>query len=98
MRTKNAVRINADEGEHLRLVKLADCVLCDAAAPNEAHHVVQGDHYTTVAVCPICHRGPSGIHGDQTMLRLRFKAAGARGELLAINETHRRVAALRRTQ
>jgi hypothetical protein len=96
MRTKNAYRITRDEAEHLQLVKLIACVLCDVPGPVEAHHVVQGDHFTAIGVCPICHRGPSGIHGDQTMLRLRFKAVGLRGEVLAINETLRRVAAIRR--
>jgi hypothetical protein len=67
-------------------------VTCDEPAPSEAHHVVQGDHYTTVALCQPCHRGPRGIHGDQTMLRLRFRIAGTHGELRAINETLARIA------
>ena len=25
--------------------------------PSEAHHIVQGDYFTTVAVCHDCHRG-----------------------------------------
>jgi hypothetical protein len=94
MRTKNAARITPSEADHLRRVKLCSCVTCDAPPPSAAHHVVQGDHFTTVAVCEACHVGPQGIHGDQTMLRLRFKAGGLRGEFLALNETLRRVAAL----
>lgn len=59
--------------------------------PRIAHHVVQGDHFTTVAVCEPCHVGKGGIHGDQTMLRLRYRIGGITGELRAINETLRRV-------
>ncbi len=91
MRTKNAVRITNAEGAHLALVKESGCVLCDAGPYVEAHHVEQGDHFTCIGLCPECHRGPKGIHGDQTMLRLRFKATGLRGEMLALNETLRRV-------
>jgi hypothetical protein len=98
VRTKNAARITPDEADHMRRVKLCACVTCDAGPPSIAHHVEQGDHFTVIAVCDHCHTGPKGVHGDQTMLRLRFKAGGARGELLAINETHRRVAALRRSE
>lgn len=96
MRTKNSARITLAESEHLALVKSCACVLCDAGPPSIAHHVVQGDHYTTVAVCEPCHVGRMGIHGDQTMLRIRFKLAGLQAEVRAINETLRRVDALRR--
>jgi hypothetical protein len=95
MRSKNSRRHDTAESEHLALVKSCDCVTCDAAAPSIAHHVVQGDHFSTIAVCEPCHVGKHGIHGDQTMLRLRFKLAGIHGEVRAINETLRRVAALR---
>lgn len=94
MRTKNAKGITAAESAHLAAVKLCACVLCDAPAPTVAHHVVQGDHYTTVSLCTHCHVGKGGVHGDQSMLRLRFRIGGTAGELRAINETLRRVRAL----
>jgi hypothetical protein len=94
MRTRNAARITPAESAHLGRVKRIACVTCDAPPPLAAHHVEQGDHFTVLGLCQWCHTGPSGIHGDQTMLRLRFKAAGLRGEMLALNETLRRVAAL----
>ncbi len=95
MRTKNAARITADESEHMRLVKLTECVTCDKPGPNIAHHIVQGDHYTTLGVCEPCHVGKHGIHGDQSMLRMRFKSGGERGEMRALNLTLRRVDELR---
>jgi hypothetical protein len=94
MHSKNKPRRTADEDAHVERVKSCDCVLCDAAAPTDAHEIEQGLWWLSIAVCRSCHQGPKGIHGDQTMLRLRFKSGGARGELLALNETLRRVAAL----
>lgn len=91
MRTKNAARITTAESAHMAAVKSVACVLCDAPAPSIAHHVVQGDHYTTVALCEGCHIGKGGVHGDQSMLRLRFRIGGTAGELHALNETLRRV-------
>ena len=45
--------------------------------PVEVHHIRQGQgmsqrasHWLTVPLCPACHRGPSGIHGDRTMMRI----------------------------
>lgn len=93
MWSKNKGRQTPAESAHVALVKRCACVLCDAVGV-EAHEIVQGLWWLSIAVCPYCHRGPKGIHGDQTMLRLRFKAAGLRGEVLALNETLRRVAAL----
>lgn len=94
MKTKNAKAINAAESAHLAAVKSCACVLCDAPAPTIAHHVVHGDHFTTISLCTNCHVGKNGVHGDQAMLRLRFRIGGTAGELRAINETLRRVRAL----
>jgi hypothetical protein len=91
MRTKNAARITPAESEHLARVKSTPCVLCDAPPPSIAHHIHQGDHMTTLALCTECHVGKQGVHGDQTMLRLRYRSGGERGELLALNETLRRI-------
>lgn len=94
MRTKNAKAITRMEAAHLARVKSCACVLCDAPAPSEAHHIRQGEHFTTVALCQGCHRMPEGVHGDQSMLRVRFRVGGRDGELAALNETLRRVAAV----
>jgi hypothetical protein len=96
VRTKNSRRHDTDESSHLAKVKSCACVLCDAGPPSIAHHVIQGDHFTTISLCGPCHVGPGGVHGDQTMLRLRYRIGGTAGELRAINETLRRVAALER--
>ena len=91
MRSKNAKAITTAERAHLEAVKSVACVVCDAPPPSIAHHVNQGDHFTTCAVCEPCHVGRGGIHGDQSMWRLRFRIGGLAAELMAINETLRRI-------
>lgn len=70
MRTKNAKRITEAESEHMAAVKSLPCSVCDAKAPSAAHHVNQGQHYTTIALCWACHQGPMGWHGDKTLWRI----------------------------
>ena len=71
MRTKNAKRINRAEREHMARVKELPCSVCSAPGPSEAHHIEQGDHFTTVALCTDCHRGSeNGWHGRKTMWRI----------------------------
>jgi hypothetical protein len=71
MRTKNAARITAAESAHMALVKESPCAVCDAPPPSAAHHVNQGQHYTTCALCWECHQGKQGWHGDKTLWRIR---------------------------
>jgi hypothetical protein len=86
MRTKNAKAISPAERDHLARVKELPCVVCDAPAPSEAHHIEQGQHFTTVALCQDCHRGSrNGWHGQKTMWRIRKW-----NELDALNETLKR--------
>lgn len=82
MRTKNARAITEAEAEHLALVKSVPCVFCNSPAPVEAHHPRQGCHFMTVAACKRCH--------DAHAWRV-----GHPNEIDAINETLRRVDALR---
>jgi hypothetical protein len=87
VRSKNAARITPEESAHLAAVKSVGCVVCDASPPNEAHHIEQGCHYTTVAVCDDCHRGSfNGWHGQKRMWRIKKW-----NEIDALNETIRRV-------
>lgn len=86
MRTKNAKRISPAESTHMGLVKESGCAVCGAGPYVEAHHIEQGCHFTTVGLCPDCHRGPMGIHGDKTMWRIHKM-----DEMKALNETLRRI-------
>lgn len=88
MRSKNSKAFTADESAHLARVKMLPCVVCNAPAPVEAHHIVQGLHFITCAVCADCHRGShNGLHGGKAMWRIHKM-----DELGALNETLRRLA------
>lgn len=86
MRSKNSKAFTKAEAAHLEAVKSVACVICDAPPPSEAHHIVQGDHFTTVALCTECHTGRGGWHREKTMWRIRKWQ-----EIDALNETLRRV-------
>ena len=86
MRSRNSKAFTKAEAAHLEAVKSVPCVICDWPAPSEAHHITQGNHFTTVALCTSCHTGKHGWHGDKTMWRiLKMDEEGA------LNETLRRV-------
>jgi hypothetical protein len=90
MRSKNSMPFTAEESAYLAEVKLCPCVICDAPAPSDAHHVEQGLHFIACSLCKDCHTGPHGWHGDKS----RWRAAKMT-EMRAINETRRRVDLLR---
>lgn len=86
MRSKNSAPLTPLEREWLELVKMQSCSVCDAYGPSEAHHIKQGEHFCTVALCTDCHRGKQGWHGDKTMWRIHKM-----DEIEALNVTIRRV-------
>lgn len=86
MRSKNSKSLTNGESAHVGKVKESGCAVCGSGGFVEAHHIKQGAHFTTVGLCPDCHRGPLGIHGDKTLWRIHKM-----DELDALNETLRRV-------
>lgn len=67
----------AAERRHMGRVAQLTCGLCGVHGV-EVHHIRAGQgggqragHFLTVPLCPSCHRGPQGVHGDKTMLRIR---------------------------
>lgn len=65
-------KLSARERVHLGRVKQLACSVCDAPGPSEAHHAKQGLHYTAIALCVDCHRGPlMGWHGQRRMWAIR---------------------------
>ena len=63
----------------LDLVASLPCATC-GLMPVEVHHTREGQggaqrasHFLTIPLCPDCHRGPLGIHGDKTMMRILKK-------------------------
>lgn len=69
--------MSAAAKRHLARVHEVPCVLC-GASPVEAHHAREGlgmsqraNDWLTIAACADCHRGPLGIHGDKSLLRIQ---------------------------
>ena len=86
MWSKNKARMTTAERAHVEKVKESGCACCGAAGWVHAHEIEQGLWWTSIGLCPDCHTGPMGIHGDKTMWRI-FKI----NEMEALNETLRRV-------
>jgi len=70
MRSKNSARITEAEGAHMALVKSIACACCGGPG-GYAHHIVQGLHFITVALCWDCHQGPNGWHGNKSLWRIQ---------------------------
>lgn len=52
------------------------CATCGAHGVH-VHHIRTGQgksqrasHYLTLPLCPSCHTGPQGVHGNKTMMRI----------------------------
>lgn len=65
------------ERKHMDRVSCVPCVVC-GAQPVEIHHVREGQgmsqrasNWLVVALCPGCHRGPIGLHGDRSLMRIQ---------------------------
>ena len=80
------------EKAHLSRVASLPCALCGAHGVN-VHHILDGrvkgrksGAFTTIPLCPDCHQGSHGIHGNQAMLKLAKKT-----ELELLGETIERI-------
>ena len=63
--------LNTQERKWVGLVKEQPCSVCGQAAPSDAHHIEQGEHYTVVALCKSCHQGSKmGWHGEKAAWRI----------------------------
>ena len=80
-------KLNAAERKHLQRVKSLPCSVCNAPPPSAAHHINQGQQYTTVALCYDCHQGSlMGWHGQRRAWAIRKM-----NELDALNVTIQRL-------
>jgi len=89
MHSPNKRPMTRAERAHVERVKAAGCVCCDAQGITEAHEIEQGSWFTAVSLCPDCHRGPNGLHGTKTYMRVRKLT-----ELAMLNETLRRLSCM----
>lgn len=87
MRSKNSKTPTAQESEWMARVKELPCSVCDAPGPSDAHHISQGLHFTTVALCRDCHTGSeNGWHGRKTLWKIMHMV-----EIDALNVTLQRL-------
>lgn len=70
-------KADAFERRHMGKVAALPCVCCGASGV-QVHHIREGQgmgerssHYLTVPMCPDCHTGPNGIHGNKSFMRIR---------------------------
>jgi len=71
MQSKNKHKPTRDESAHILRIKEMGCALCEACGPSEAHEIKQGQWFTSIPLCPDCHRGPlNGLHGQKRMWSL----------------------------
>lgn len=83
----NSKNISAKARAHMARVKGLPCSVCDAPPPSDCHHIEQGQHFTTVALCKECHQGSvMGWHGQR-----RAWAVRKMDELDALNVTIERM-------
>ena len=73
--TKSKPATPAKEKRYLDRVAQLDCVVCGAHGVH-IHHAREGEgmaqrapNWLAIALCPPCHTGPRGIHGDRSVLR-----------------------------
>lgn len=72
---------NNAEKRHLTAVANLPCVLCRALGERtegvQVHHIREGQgmgqrspHWLAIPLCPACHTGPLGIHGNRSLMRI----------------------------
>lgn len=65
------------ERDYMDHVASLPCACCGATGVH-VHHIREGQglsqrasNWLTIPLCPDCHTGPRGIHGDKSSMRLR---------------------------
>jgi hypothetical protein len=72
MQSKNKKAPTVAEEHHIVRVKELPCSLCDAEGPSECHEIKQGQWFTSLALCPSCHRDNlMGLHGQKRMWAIK---------------------------
>ena len=68
----------AAERRYLDRVAQLPCSVCGQPGPSVVHHPrfaagagERASHWLAIALCPECHQGKHGIHGDRAAWRLR---------------------------
>ena len=68
MQSKNKAAPTKAERAHIVRIKEMACGVCGAHGPSECHEIKQGQWFTSIPLCPDCHRGAlNGLHGQKRM-------------------------------
>lgn len=72
MQSKNKRAPTVAERAHIARVQALRCSVCELSGPSEVHEIKQGQWFSSVALCPDCHRGSSnGLHGSRRMWHIK---------------------------
>jgi len=72
MQSKNKKPPTTVEKRHIERIKEMACVICDTHGPSECHEIKQGQWFTSMPLCPDCHRGSiNGLHGQKRMWAIK---------------------------
>jgi hypothetical protein len=87
MHSKNKAAMTPAEREHVGKIKAMPCICCVLLerapdGPSEAHEIEQGKWFLSIPLDWQCHRGPKGLHGDKSYMKLLHMS-----ELGLLNET-----------
>ena len=83
LHSKNKPAITGEERNHILLIKGLPCALCEQPPPSECHEIEQSLWFTSIPLCPDCHRGSfNGLHGQKRMWDVLKMS-----ELKALNQT-----------
>ena len=62
--------------KHLDRIARMPCACCGASGVH-VHHIREGQglaqrasDFLTIPLCPDCHQGPQGVHGDRSLMRV----------------------------
>ena len=66
------------ERDYMSRVASLSCACCGCYGPSQVHHIREGQglaqrasNYLTVPLCPDCHTGTYGVHGNKSRMRAR---------------------------
>jgi hypothetical protein len=70
MQSKHKRAMTVAERKHVDRLAELPCAVCDSS-PVEIHEIKQGQWFTSIPLCPICHRSQLGWHGEKVAWKVR---------------------------
>lgn len=66
MQSKNKKAMTSAEREHVSKIKNLSCCVCGCSGPSDCHEIEQGQWFTSLPLCRVCHMHPVyGLHGQK---------------------------------